>query len=58
MIDWRELLAAAAIIIVLLGAMFLVGCAGQSFQAICGVQPIGQSEAGVPYFAIACEPKK
>ena len=59
MIDWRELLAAAAIIIVLLGAMFIVtGCAGQPFQAICGVQAIGQSEAGVPYFAISCEPQK
>ena len=37
---------------------FLVGCAGQPFQAICGVQSIGQTEAGVPYFAISCEPAK
>ena len=59
MIDWRELLAAAAIIIVLLGAMFLVtGCAGQTLRAICGVRPIGQSEGGIPYLAISCEPQK
>ena len=37
---------------------FMVGCAGRPFQAICGVQPIGQTDAGVPYFAIACEPAK
>ena len=35
------------------------GCAaGGGFQGICGVQPIGQSEGGVPYFAISCEPQK
>ena len=58
MIDWREIAAAAAIIVLLLGAMALITGCTTPFHAICGVQSIGQSEAGVPYFAIACEPQK
>ena len=59
MIDWREFCGGIAIAAILLLAMFLLSsCAGQPFQAICGVQPIGQTEAGIPYFAISCEPQK
>jgi hypothetical protein len=37
---------------------FLVGCAQTSFTGICGYQPLGSNEAGVPFLAVVCEAKQ
>ena len=58
MIDWRELGFAVAVIVILFtAAALLPGCAGHGFTGVCGIQPIGTSDGGVPYFSIHCEPQ-
>lgn len=33
----------------------LVGCGG-GFQGVCGVKPLGQSDSGLAFVQVKCEP--